>query len=394
MTNEDVRNSVLEPEDLSLEFVSSGPMSLPRLEGAQLVVKFSRISQNVYRLQRSLENYWKMKVGGARFPAGTQGKEDFDAIEAIVYRQSPPETQGKQYLAISLDTEAEKRIINVAVGMNLAGVSLRQIQIAFLPRKQISQILDIAKSLEETQEGEVALFEDKDRPELSALVNLSAITKSPRSNNDLLPKILADFWRIRRSDYPDWTELGPIFFDDISSIIERCLVFHLRAQYWSTESGAADIKVKAKNYVQQLSTTLQNQNNLIKINKPASSEIIWTCGWEAAAEYSGIRLPDRSNSEQLAEFGNRFGTGEDLKLLEEWILGQFGAEAADYIRTNRDSIIAPTIGQFENFVKRTVLADDDGTKISVFESESSDRSVLDIADVIGDEDVEINPFAD
>jgi len=365
MTSNDLETNLLESEDLSLEFVSAGPLNLPRLESAQLIVEFSRISQNAYRLHRTLENYWKMKVEGVRFPAGSQGKEDFDAIEAIVYRQAPSETRGKQYLTISLDTEAEKRIISVAVGMSVSGVSLRQIQTAFLPKKQISQILDIAKSLEEIQDGEVVLFKNTERPESSALVNLTAITKSPGANSDSLAKTLAEYWRIRRSGNLNWTNLGPIFFDDIANVLRTILEIHLTAQYWSTENGSSEIKIKVENYVKQLLNSLQNQNNLINILRPSNSEIIWTCGWKAAADHSGINLPDPSD--------------DDLNLLEDWILGQFGSKAAGYIRANRESTIAPAIKQFESFVKRVHLLDDDNPK---------DFGLVE------PKVVEINPFAD
>jgi hypothetical protein len=201
---------------------------------------------------------------------------------------------------------------------------------------------------------------------------------------------LAGFWRNRRSDYPRWPGLGPIFPHVVAKDIERRLASNLKAQYWTKDKGYADIKIKVENYVQQLSSTLQNQTEIIKIVKPGSSEIIWACGWQAAAEYSGINVPEPSDTEQLAEFTTRFSNGDDLKLLKEWILSQFRTKDADHIRANPKSTIDPTISQFENLLKRRHLTDEHSANDTVFGTEKSN---IDITKIV-EEEAEINHFSD
>ena len=350
MTQNKIEVDNIAEEDLSIEF-APGPVNLPRLASAGLIFEFAKISQNASRLNKTLTDYWKHKNDAPRFPAGSEGRKNFDDIEAIVLQVAPSQKEGKPYPPVSLDQEAELRIISVACGMNFEGISAARIQSAFLPHKDVTQILDMGRQIEDLMDHEVVVLEDKDRPELSVIANLSAVPRSPRVKNKDLAGILRQYWRLRRDDYPKWPTLGPIYVQQARGDIENCLAFHLKAQYWRGEAGKELMKHKVAVFISELEQMLRGNVDLIVMTNYENGALVWSCGWTAAAELSGIRLPDRSDSEQLAEFSARFAGGEYLELLKSWILDQFESRTVDYIKNNGETTIDPTLLQFSELVK-------------------------------------------
>lgn len=370
-------------DDFSLE-LSSGPIQIPRLEGAQLLTEFADVSQNVFKLRQALQDYWASKTGGKRWALGSDEKKRFDQIEAIVLEVTPEVVSGKAFPPVSVDDEAELRMLSIAAGVRNEGVVLEQARSAFLPHREIQQILNIGAQLEDKFDGEVVVFVDQNREELSVIANMATIVNSSRAKNATLGNVLRNFWTHYRDAYPDWQQVGPLNFAEIRSDLDRCLKARLRTQFWRSSAGQDIVEQKIARFTGVIERTVVDSEDVIKLIHPTSSEVVWACGWRLGAVQSGIELPDPNELAQLREFSNLYATGAVLEKFEKWVLEQFGAAASDSMIENRTVILDPALNVFKELIEREFVVDMtddsedpfaglDDIDMDSFESESSDE---------------------
>jgi len=345
-------------DDFSLEF-SSGPIQIPRLEGARLLTEFAEVSQNVFKLRQALQDYWASKTGGKRWPAGSDEKKRFDQVEAIVLGTTPEAISGRPFPPVSVDDEAELRIVNIAAGLRSEGVVIEQARAAFLPHREVHQILEIGRQLEEKLDGEVALFVDENREELSVVVNMATVVRSSRAKNGTLGNVLRGFWTHYRDSYPDWEKVGPLNFGEIGSDLDRCLKAQLRTQFWRTSEGQDLIEQKIAQFMGVLERTVVGADDMVKLIHPSTHGVVWACGWRLGAVQAGIELPDSGDLGQLREFSNLYATGSELEKFEKWILDQFGSAAAKSMINGRVAILDPALNAFKELIERECVVNID-----------------------------------
>lgn len=377
-------------EDLSLE-LSSGPILIPRLEGARLLTEFADVSQNVFKLRQALKDYWAYKSGGVRWSLGSDEKNRFDQIEAIVLEVTPEAVSGKPFPPVSVDDEAELRMVSIAAGVRSEGVIIEQARTTFLPHREVPQILDIGRQLEDKLDGEIVLFVDQNRQELSVVMNLATAVRSSRAKNGMLGNVLRRFWNHFRSDYPDWENVGPLNFSEIRSDLDRCLKSQLRTQYWRSAEGQDVVQQKIARFLGVIERTVAGADDVVKLIHPSTKEVVWACGWKLAAIHAGVQLPNSNDLGQLREFSIQYATGSVVEKFEIWMLSQFGSATAKSMTDNRSAILEPALNAFRTLVEREYVVDVDDDPGDPFSN--IDEQDLEPSQAESDESKEVNPFA-